>query len=218
MLFPELVDRIIDVITEAFDRFVEIDMVTNGFDFAQIKHLKHLEDLDSIHLSRHKIDDSENNAVFGVPVVLANEIKYIVSSLSDPAKVVFNCILMKTGINSVKAISNYLEFAASVNVRNTSFIGMAPANSFCIENYVDPGSFDFGLDPRFAIWNRFQDHEFCKCSSGSYRAESKPVRFYYRCIGSKRAPYARQLVYTADNKLLAGFDGKEIHLGRHETI
>lgn len=218
MLFPELVDQVIDVIAEVFDRYIETDIVTNGFNFSRIKELKHLTDLDSIHLSRHMIDDSENNKVFGIPVASAEEIREVISGLSDPAKVVFNCILMKNGICSVKTIAEYLEFAAAVNVSNTSFIGMAPANRFCIENYVDPADFDLSNDPRFSIWNRFQDHEFCKCSSGSYRAESRAVRFYYRCIGSERAPYARQLVYTADNKLLAGFNGKEIHLDQNETI
>lgn len=218
MLFPELVDRVIGVVTEVFDRYIEKDIVTNGFNFSQINDLKHLTDLDSIHLSRHMIDDAENSRVFGISVAAAEEIKYVVSNLSDPAKVVLNCILMKNGVCSVETIAEYLEFAADNDISNTSFIGMAPANRFCIENFVDPASFDLSTDPRFRIWNGFRDHEFCKCSSGSYQAENRPVRFYYRCIGTERAPYARQLVYTADNKLLAGFNGKEIHLDQNETI
>lgn len=218
MLFPELVDDVIGTVTDVFNRYIETDIVTNGFNFNLIKKLKHLDDLDSVHLSRHMIDDTENNSIFGIPVVTADEIKDVISGLSDPAKVVFNCVLMKNGINSVNAISDYLEFAADLNVSNTSFIGMAPANRFCIENHVDPAGFDFSNDQRFVIWNRFQDHDYCKCSSGSYRAKNRSVRFYYRCVGSKSAPYARQLVYTADNSLLAGFNGKEIHLDQNETL
>ena len=218
MLFPELVDDVIDVITGTFDHSIETDIVTNGVHFTRFKELKNLIHLDSIHLSRHRINDAENNTVFGIPVASIDEIRQVVSVLSDPAKVVFNCILMKNGINSVSAIAEYLEFAADVNISNTSFIGMAPANMYCVENYVDPGSLDFHADPRFRIWNRLNDHEYCRCSSGTYHAKSRPVRFYYRCIGSEKAPYARQLVYTADNRLLAGFNGKEIHIDKNETV
>ena len=218
MLFPELVDDVISTVAEVFDHYIETDIVTNGFNFRKVRELKHLDRLDSVHLSRHMIHDADNNKVFGIPVASVEEIRDVVSSLSDPAKVTFNCILMKNGINSVERISEYLEFAADVNISNTSFIGMAPANNFCIENYVDPAGFDFSTDSRFEIWNRLKDHDFCKCSSGCYQAGNRSVRFYYRCIGSKRAEYARQLVYTADNRLLAGFNGKEIHLDQNETI
>ncbi len=218
MLFPKLVDDVIGTVNNVFGRYIETDIVTNGFNFRQIRDLKHMDLLDSVHLSRHMINDAENNKVFGIPVASAEEIRDVVMNLSDPARVTFNCILMKNGINSVERIAEYLEFAAAVNVSNTSFIGMAPANSFCIANYVDPSGFDFSTDPRFEIWNRLKDHDFCRCSSGSYRAENRSVRFYYRCIGSQRAEYARQLVYTADNRLLAGFNGKEIHLDQNEAV
>ena len=211
MLFPKLVDDVIGVITEVYNRYIETDLVTNGFNITGIKNLKHLRYLDSVHISRHRIDDALNNIVFGIPVATAQEIKEFISGLSDPGKIVFNCILMKEGINSVNGIADYLEFAAELNVHNTSFIGMAPANSFCIENYVDPVDLDFRHDARFTFFNRLQDHAYCKCSSGSYEAKTRDVRFYYRCIGSEKAPYARQLDYTADNRLLAGFNGKEIH-------
>lgn len=89
MLFPELVDEIISVINDVFKRYIETDIVTNGYNFSEIKNLKHLDDLDSIHLSRHMINDYENNRIFGIPVVSSAEIKDIVSGLSDPAKVVF---------------------------------------------------------------------------------------------------------------------------------
>ncbi len=211
MLFPEIIDDVIGIITEVFTEYIEIDIVTNGFRFREIGNLKHLDELDSIHLSRHMITDSANNEVFGIPVATAYTIQDVLSSLSDPAKVVFNCILMKNGIDSIEGMAAFLEFAADTGVRNTSFIGMAPVNQFCIDNYVDPACFRLMKDKRFSIWNSQQDHKFCKCSSGSYRAKKRSVRFYYRCIGSQKASYARQLVYTADNKLLAGFGGKEIH-------
>ena len=65
-------------------------------------------------------------------------------------------------------------------------------------------------DTRFHRWNEFKDHKYCCCSTGNYDAKERSIRFYYRGIGTEKAPYARQLVYTADDRLLAGFGGKEI--------
>ena len=200
MLFPELVDEVTDKVNRVFDGHMEIDLVTNGFCFPDTLQLRNLESLDSIHLSRHRIEDEENSRVFGIPVVKSSEIRGVICSLSDPAKVVFNCVLMKNGIDCTEKMAAYLEYASETGVRNTSFIGMAKSNAFCEENYIDPGNLLLTIDQRFTIWNAFCDHEYCRCSSGSYKAKKGNVRFYYRCIGSKRAPYVRQLVYTADNK------------------
>ena len=109
-------------------------------------------------------------------------------------------------------MAEYLEMAAQTGVRNTSFISLIPANDYCIEQFVHPDSLHLEKDERFRIWNRFHDHDFCSCSSGDYKAASGWVRFYYRAPGRAAVPYARQLVYTADNRLLAGFGGPSIDL------
>ena len=132
--------------------------------------------------------------------------------MQDPGKVVFNCILHKDGIHSVDGMAEYLEMAAQTGVRNTSFISLIPANDYCREQFVHPDSLHLEKDERFRIWNRFHDHDFCSCSSGDYKAASGWVRFYYRAPGRAAVPYARQLVYTADNRLLAGFGGPSIDL------
>ena len=87
---------------------------------------------------------------------------------------------------------------------------MSRHNFFCLKNYIDPGKLDLYQDNRFHMWNRLVDHDYCSCSSGSYDSDNGSIRFYYRSIGSEKVPYTRQLVYTADNRLLAGFSGKEI--------
>ena len=40
-----------------------------------------------------------------------------------------------------------------------------------------------------------------------YRARTGYVRYYYRMPGSQAAPYARQLVYDAQNRIRLGFGG-----------
>lgn len=212
MLEADLIDEILLTVRNILGDRIEIDMVTNGIHFEKIVHLKNLNELNTIHVSRHHIDDAINDSLFGFHTVPKDTLKHVISGLKDPGMIVFNCALIKGYVDSVEKIAQYLEFSAEMNVQNTSFIGLSICNDYCRENFIDPASLDFSDDPKFHIWNTQKDHEYCKCCTGSYEASLRPVRFYYRCIGKQKAEYTRQLVYTADNRLLAGFSGKEIIL------
>ncbi len=210
MLFPNLVNEVLNIVQDICGYHVEKDIVTNGTRFSDIIDCLDLEKLDSVHLSRHLIKDNDNNKLFGFDTASAEEIKEVISRMKDPAQVVLNCILVAGGIDSAQRIAHYLEFASKLGVRNVSFIGLSRHNVFCQENYIDPKLLEISKDIKIHIWNNYCDHVFCSCSSGSYDAESGSIRFYFRRVGSTKAPYVRQLVYTADNRLLAGFSGKEI--------
>ncbi len=212
MLSPDILDEVVSIIDDVFRHTVEIDVATNGTNISAIPKMKHLSSIDTIHISRHHIGDAENRQLMGFDVPSAEKLKMMISQLDDPGKIVFNCVLMKEGIDSASKMAEYLEFASSIGVQNTSFIGLSICNPYCESHYIDPAKIDLSVDSRFHIWNRYQDHEYCSCSSGHYEAASGATRFYYRRMGSKKAPYARQLVYTADNRLLAGFNGAEIQL------
>ena len=210
MLCPETVNRVIDAVKEICDHSIEIDIVTNGTAFSKIKELIDIEKLDSIHLSRHCIKDEDNNRLFGFPTEYASDIAAVLNALEDPAMVVLNCVLQKKCIDNEEMVTDYLEFADELGVRNVSFIGMSKLNEYCKLYYVDPAHINWSQNRGFHIWNAYQDHDYCSCSSGSYDGKYGSIRFYFRRIGKGRAPYARQLVYTADNRLLAGFSGNEI--------
>ena len=210
MLYPDLVNEIIGITEEICGSHVEKDIVTNGTGFERIIDTLKLEYLDSVHLSRHMISDIDNNSVFGLQTVSSDSIAKVIAKMDDPAQIVINCVLMKDGIDSVEAIAQFLEFAADLGIRNVSFIGMSRHNTFTEKYYIDPVQLDIYSDTRFHRWNEFKDHKYCCCSTGSYDAKKRSIRFYYRGIGTEKAPYARQLVYTADDRLLAGFGGKEI--------
>ena len=208
MLYPELTDKaaqlVMDILPDAM-----LDLATNGTNLERIPQLQSLDAFEGIHVSRHSPDDETNDRIFGRRMPSAEEIRRLLLQMSDPAKIVFNCVMQKGLVDSEEAVASYLETAAAAGVRNTSFIGMFRANAYCREKYVSPALLEL-KDPRFHIWNHFRDHDYCACSSGSYDAAAGPVRFYYRCPGSGKAPYTRQLVYTADDRLLAGFGGDEI--------
>ncbi len=210
MLFLELANAIIGITKDICGIHVEKDIVTNGTGFSDIINSLDIQNLDSIHLSRHMISDIKNDRLFGFSTATADEISDVLERMEDPAQIVLNCVLMAHGISTAQAVADYLEFASGLGVRNVSFIGLSRHNAFCEQNYIDPHRLDIVHDPRVHIWNEYHDHEYCSCSSGSYDAENGSIRFYYRRIGDRRALYARQLVYTADNRLLAGFSGQEI--------
>ena len=212
MLYPKLVDEVAMAITDIMGTSVEIDLVTNGTSLNQTAQLKMLKRFESIHISRQKADDIENAVLMRTTAPSIKELKDFISKLDDPAKVVLNCVMQKNGVSNASEMANYLEMAAWAGVRNTSFVGFFIANQFCKDNYVSPASIDLSNDNRFRIWSKFSDYDYCSCSSGDYAAENGKVRFYYRCPGNSKANYCRQLVYTADNKLLDGFGGSEIVL------
>lgn len=212
LLHPGLADAAVEEILQVFGHSIEVDLVTNGSDLNAVRNLKHLADLDSVHISRHRIDDDENSRIMGVHTAGWDEIERLISSMDDPGKIVLNCVLMKDGVDSAEQAAAYLEKAAAAGVQNVSFIGMSVCNDFCRQHYADPHLLLQTEDVRFRFWNRYYDHDFCSCSSGSYEAAARGIRFYVRCMGSGKPPYARQLVYTENNRLLAGFGGEEIVL------
>ena len=212
MLEYELLDSAIGVAGSVMNYSVEIDMVTNGIHLDKIPAFHHLELLDSIHISRHCVDDAENRELMGIETPSGDQIRDMLSHIKDPERVVFNCILQKDGISSSDDMAQYLEMAADVGVRNTSFISLIPASGYCMDQYVDPETLHLENDSRFRIWNHFHDYEYCSCSAGDYHAGKGWVRYYYRAPGKEKAPYSRQLVYTEDNRLLDGFGGNEVFI------
>lgn len=210
LLFPELLGETIKITNEIMGADVELDLATCGIGLERFLNLQASDLLYSIHISRHLVNDDANRKLMGANTPDVSELKSIISNMREPGKVVLNCVLHRDGVNSTESMADYLEMAAEIGVTNTAFIGLIKANSFCLEQYIDPKELQPEKDARFRVWNRFHDHSYCNCSSGDYEADAGWVRFYYRSPGNKATPYARQLVYTADNKLLAGFGGEVI--------
>ena len=100
LLHPGLADAAVEEILQVFGHSIEVDLVTNGSDLNAVRNLKHLADLDSVHISRHRIDDDENSRIMGVHTAGWDEIERLISSMDDPGKIVLNCVLMKDGVDS----------------------------------------------------------------------------------------------------------------------
>lgn len=218
MLDPLLLCTLIGIADELVDRNVEFDMVTNGTNLERLPFMPVLSRLSTIHISRHAIDDYDNRKI-----MKWNEaptwkiIRKTAADLSDPGAVVLNCVLQKGGVQNMEDVCAYLDKAIEAGIQNTSFITMMPANTFCIDNHIDPDTFavmtEDGVrffnnthDSKITVWNRMRDHDYCRCLSGTYETTAGRTRFYFRCPGGSRAEdYCRQLVYTAGNTLQDGF-------------
>ena len=60
------------------------------------------------------------------------------------------------------------------------------------------------------VLRHYYDKNICECINGAYISnEGKIIEYYARMTKELNCEYARQFVYTSDNKLTLGF-GKEI--------
>lgn len=211
-LNPKLFEECMEAVVLTMEQTIEIDTVTNGTNFELIPGMRNIERLNSIHLSRHATDDEDNARIFGFKTPGMSEIESTINKLKDRGKIVLNCTLQKGYVDNVAKIAEYLEKAAEVGIENTSFIGLLKCNEYCEQYYVNPAEIELEKDERFHIWNYFSDYEYCRCYNGTYSAKAGNVRFYGRCPKNVKPAYTRQLVYTADNRLLCGFAGEEINI------
>ena len=191
---------------------VQLDLVTNGTNVAQLPYVRGLDRLTTIHVSRHAAEDEANRRLMGWhDAPSAAELANAFAQLPDPGAIVLNCVLQKGGVRDLASAVEYLEMAAGIGAANVSFIGMIKANPYCVLNHVSPATIDFESEERVSIWNHLHDHDFCQCSTGDYRARERYIRFYYRYPGTATPPsYCRQLVYGADNVLRQGFGNSAV--------
>lgn len=123
MLYPKLVDDVAMIVTDIMGTNIELDLVTNGTNWDEIPQLKMIDRFESVHISRHRIDDEGNAVLMGVKTPTIKEIKELVCKLDDPAKVVLNCVMQKNGVSNALEMADYLEMAAWAGVKNISFVG-----------------------------------------------------------------------------------------------
>ena len=205
----ELLDEVICLLFEIFGPSLELAVNTNGYRLAEMHRLRHLEKLESIHISRHHYDDKRNRALFGGgPVPDGRELREIMDTVSYKDLFVFNCLLLRDGIGTPEEAHRFLNLAIETGAPKVGFVTCIPCNDYAREQSVPYESVIRRDDPGLLFIRHFYDHEDCHCSDGVYLSPAgRLIEFYGRSTARTYA-CCRGLSYETDDHLHAGFGGE----------
>lgn len=211
MLDFKKLNNIVNAVFEAALE-TELSISTNGYGFKNVVNLDRIEDIESIHLSRHHYQDEVNNCIFGAPSATLADIQYVLGKLRDYRTLVLNCLLMKEYIGNLSEVKRYLDGASDVGVYKAGFVSLMKINDYCNANYIDFNTIFNDFDSRMLKGHHFKDYDICECQNGIYVASSgQMIEYYARMVNDLNPPYVRQLVYTSNNNLTTGFNGKKLY-------
>ena len=204
----EVINKILDVIY-GIDPNIIVSINTNGTLLDRIEQIEALNLVDAFHISRQHYDTDINNQIFGMPTATKEQLLQVREKLSFE-QMRFNCNMIRGYIDNPEDARKYLEFSGEIGVFKTAFVSLMELNEFCKSSYVDFTELD--LIKSSFVTRELYDEDYCECKNMIYISDSgKPVDYYYRrSIKNKTADYCKQLVYTADNKLLSGFGKNQI--------
>ena len=206
-----LLDETLQLLFAVFGYGMEVTVSTNGTALREMHALRDLTRLDVIHVSRHHYDDALNRKIFGAPVPDAEELREIIASVRFRDLFVFNCMLQRSYIGTPEEVHRYMDFAIRMGVPKVSFISGAKVNAYAERELMDYEEVLRPEDESLLFTRGYKDYETCRCQDGVYISpEGRILSFYGRCTKTVRLPYARGLVYDAENCLRAGFGGDVI--------
>lgn len=207
------IDRLNNILNKVFEVIPDarVTINTNGINFSEIKKLDSLSKLEGIHISRHHWDDKINDQIFGVKTAKNEDIKSLYDSVDNKKLIRLNCLLIKDYIDCKDQVRKYLEKASKIGVFRVGFVSLMPTNQYCKDKYINFNDIFNDLDSDFLRTNHYYDSNICECCNGIYLSKDGDlVEYYARMTKELNCDYMRQLVYTASNELLLGFNKKKI--------
>ena len=209
----ELLNEVISAIYDIFGYQMEVAISTNGTGLENLKKIKDLEHIETIHLSRHHYDDNVNRELFGNRKNIPDKklLKDIIGSVSYKDIFVLNCILLKDYINSPEEAHKFMDFAIDIGAPKVGFMTCSPVNGYAKEQSIPYEAVIKEDDPALLFTRGFFDYDYCHCSDGVYSSEDgRIVEFYGKSTKMEDYAYCRGLVYDADDHLKDGFGGNII--------
>ena len=209
----ELLNEVISAIYDIFGYQMEVAISTNGTGLENLKKIKDLEHIETIHLSRHHYDDNVNRELFGNIKNIPDKksLKNIIDSVSYKDIFVLNCILLKDYINSPDEAHKFMDFAIDIGAPKVGFMTCSPVNGYAKEQSIPYEAVIKEDDPALLFTRGFFDYDYCHCSDGVYSSEDgRIVEFYGKSTKMEDYAYCRGLVYDADDHLKDGFGGNII--------
>ena len=212
MLNPDKMNDLLSLIFK-IDPKMEVAISTNGFNLDKFVGMDHVNDLESIHISRHHYDDMVNQEIFSSDSVASFEdIMLLQDSLVDKKIININTLVMKGYIEDLVHIKMMLDHVGEMGVYKNGFVSLMKCNEFSRERFINFNDIFNNLDENFFLGHHFYSREYCECVDGMYLTSyGKMVEFYARMVKDCSCPYTTQLVYTSDNKVTAGFGKKVLY-------
>ena len=209
----DLLNEVISAIYDIFGYQMEVAISTNGTGLENLKKIKDLEHIETIHLSRHHYDDNVNRELFGNIKNIPDKelLKDIIGSVSYKDIFVLNCILLKDYINSPDEAHKFMDFAIDIGAPKVGFMTCSQVNGYAKEQSIPYEAVIKEDDPALLFTRGFFDYDYCHCSDGVYSSEDgRIVEFYGKSTKMEDYAYCRGLVYDADDHLKDGFGGNII--------
>lgn len=180
---------------------------TNG---SNLDRLIGLDCLDNIALSRHSIDDIENQKLFGSTVVPNLE---VIKDFPEKEKLHLSCNIVKGYVDSDEKIKEYLEKCSEIGVRDVGFVSLMPINEYAKEHSIDFSDIKFEFNNRFIVnqyFDRIKNNKcVCKCRNYMYLGKNGQVVTAYSRYYVDNTCSDGALVFM-DNNLREGFTGEII--------
>jgi organic radical activating enzyme len=209
----DLLNEVISAIYDIFGYETEVAISTNGTGLENLKKIKDIEHIETIHLSRHHYDDNVNRELFGNIKNIPDKklLKDIISSVSYKDIFVLNCILLKDYINSPEEAHKFMDFAIDIGAPKVGFMTCSQVNGYAKEQSIPYEAVIKEDDPALLFTRGFFDYDYCHCSDGVYSSEDgRIVEFYGKSTKMEDYAYCRGLVYDADDHMKDGFGGNII--------
>ncbi len=204
LLNPKLLNDTLNLIFSV-DKQALVTFNTNGCNLSQVLDFDAIDKVEGIHISRHHYDDDKNRGIFGCDVATYDDIESIMNKSKNKKLLRLNCLLMKDYIDSPDEIRKYLEHASDLGVFRVGFVSLMKVNDYCRNHFVDFNDV-FDTIPNSKNVSHHYDKNICECLNGVYVSDSgKFMEYYARMSKDAECDYARQLVYTSDNRLTTGF-------------
>lgn len=212
MMNPDKLNDLINLLYIVDDK-IEIQLSTNGYNLRELKKFDNINNLESIHISKHHYNDVVNYEIFKTRNVASTEDIMDLQEFLDDKKIInINTIVMKDYIDSLEEIKKMLNHVGELGVYKNGFVSLMKCNNFCKEKFINFNRIFENLDDNFFRGYHFYSKEYCECVEGIYLTDkNKLVEYYARMVKECICPYVNQLVYTTDNKLKAGFTGKVLY-------
>ena len=212
MTNPDKVNDILNIIW-SIDPNIQVQISTNGLNLRQIANFDNPNNLESIHISRHHYSDEKNIEIFGTDTIsTTDDIMFLQDALTNKKIININTLVMKGYVEDLKGIKEMLDYVADIGVYKNGFVSLMKCNNYAANHFINFNDIFNNLDENFLLAHRFYAETYCECIDGVYTSKNaKLVEFYARMVKECDCPYTRQLVYTSDNRVTAGFEGKVLY-------